>query len=170
MSRKVAYVQAPLTAIRHACAHRATGRVHPCSGPRPVLSRVADGTAIVACNTCRHSAELRDAPDGTRGGEGLILAMRAVQQRDPRYADIAVQEMSCLFACQDFCTVHLRAPGKIGYVLGKFAPDEDAARAILDYAVEYAASEHGRVAYSKWPEGVKGHFITRTPPAGFVCE
>ncbi|MHA6720250.1 DUF1636 domain-containing protein [Sphingomonas sp. RS6] len=133
-----------------------------------MLKRVADGTAIVACNTCRHSANARDSDEGVRGGAGLILAMRAVQQRDPRYAGVAVEEMPCLFACQEFCTVHLRAPGKIGYVMGRFEPDEDAARAILDYAVEYAASEHGQVAYSKWPEGVKGHFIARVPPAGYL--
>ena len=78
--------------------------------------------------------------------------------------------MACLFACADHCTVHLRAPGKVGYVLGRFQGDEESARAILDYAVHYAASDHGRVAYSLWPEGIKGHFITRTPPPGFVAE
>src|SRR3546814_17266842 len=61
--------------------------------------------------------------------------------------------MACLFACQDHITVHLRAPDKIGYVLGRFDGDEDSARAILDYAVLHAASEDGRVAYSLWPEG-----------------
>ena len=64
----------------------------------------------------------------------------------------------------------LRAPGKVGYVLGRFAPDEDAATALLDYAVHYAESEHGRVPFKQWPKGVKGHFITRTPPPGFVAQ
>jgi len=135
-----------------------------------MLKRVADGPAIVACNTCRHSAEARQDGEGVPGGARLVVALRAVKEHDPRYAGIAVQEMPCLFACTDFCTVHLRAPGKIGYVLGRFLPDEDAARAILDYAVHYAASEHGRVPFSQWPEGVKGHFLTRTPPPGFVAE
>ena len=45
----------------------------------------------------------------------------------------------------------------------------DAAAAILDYAVHYAQSEHGRVPFKDWPQGVKGHFITRTPPPGFVA-
>ena len=97
------------------------------------------------------------------------MALKQLQQDEPRYAGIAVQEMACLFACQDHCTVHLRAPGKVSYVLGRFNPDEDAARAILDYAVHHAASEEGQVRYADWPEGVKGHFITRTPPEGFVA-
>lgn len=135
-----------------------------------MLKRVEDGPAVVACNTCRHSADAREDGAGVRGGARLVAALRAVKDSDPRYAGVAVQEMPCLFACTDHCTVHLRAPDKVGYVLGRFEPTEESARAILDYAVHYAESEHGRVAYSLWPEGVKGHFITRTPPPGFVAE
>lgn len=135
-----------------------------------MLRPVEDGPAVVACNSCRHSQAAREDGDGVRGGARLVSRLRAVRQSDPRYEPIAVQEMPCLFACTEFCTVHLRAPGKVGYVLGRFAPDEDAARAILDYAVHYAASAHGRVAFADWPQGVKGHFITRTPPPGFVVE
>jgi predicted metal-binding protein len=125
---------------------------------------------VVACNTCRHSAEDRDGPDGRRGGAKLAEALRRVQASDPAYAEVAVADMPCLFACGDFCTVHLRGPGKVGYVLGRFAPDEEAARAILDYARAYADSEWGQVQFRDWPQGVKGHFLTRTPPEGFVVE
>lgn len=135
-----------------------------------MLTPVEDGPAIVACNTCRHSVDEREDTSGMRGGARMVAALRAVQESDARYAGVAVQEMPCLFACTEFCTVHLRAPGKVGYVLGRFAPDEEAATAILDYAVHYAASEHGRVPFKEWPQGVKGHFITRTPPPGFVAE
>lgn len=135
-----------------------------------ILSRVADGPAVVACNTCRFSADAREDADGVRGGARLVAALRAVRASDPRYEGVAVQEMPCLFACSDPCTVHVRAPGKVGYVLGRFAPDAAAARAILDYAVHHAASPEGRVPFGDWPQGVKGHFIVRVPPAGFVAE
>lgn len=133
-----------------------------------MLTPVEDGPAVVVCNTCRYSADAREDDEGVRGGAALARTVRAEQEANPRYAGIVVQEMPCLFACQQFCTVHLRAPGKVGYVLGRFVADEAAARAILDYAVAYAASEIGQVPFREWPQGVKGHFITRTPPAGFV--
>ena len=104
------------------------------------------------------------------GGARLVQALYNVKASDARYDEVEVQEMPCLFACTDFCTVHLRAPGKVSYVLGRFAPDEAAARAILDYAAHYAKSAYGSVAFEDWPEGVKGHFITRSPPEGFVTE
>lgn len=135
-----------------------------------MLHKVEDGPSVVACSTCRLSHEARDDARGVRGGARLVAALRAVKASDRRYDGIAVQAMPCLFACGDFCTVHIRAPGKIGYVLGRFTPDEAAARAILDYAVHHAASDHGRVPFADWPQGVKGHFITRMPPAGFVAE
>lgn len=131
---------------------------------------MADGPAVVACNSCRYSADARSDDDGVSGGARMVEALRAVHASDPAYAGIAIQEMPCLFACDQYCTVHLRAPGRIGYVMGRFTPDAAAARAILDYAVAHAASAAGQVPYRDWPEGVKGHFITRMPPAGFVVE
>ena len=134
------------------------------------LAPVAPGPSVVACSTCRLSQDAREDGEGRRGGALLVAALHAVQAADPALAGVAVQAMPCLFACTDFCTVHLRAPGKVGYVLGRFTPDEAAARAILDYAALYAASETGQVPFKQWPAGVKGHFITRTPPEGFLVE
>lgn len=126
--------------------------------------------AVVVCTTCRHSNDAREDAQGRRGGTRLAAALHAAKAENGTYDGIAVQEMRCLFACQDFCTVHLRAPDKVGYVMGRFQPGEEAARAILDYARAYAASEWGQVPFRDWPAGVKGHFITRTPPPGFVVE
>ncbi|MFA7587593.1 MAG: DUF1636 domain-containing protein [Novosphingobium sp.] len=135
-----------------------------------MLRAVEPGPAVVVCSTCRFSAERREDEQGRRGGALLAAAMRSVQATDSALAGVTVQEMACLFACQRHCAVHLRAPGKIGYVLGGFAPVEEEARAVLEYAVRHARSAEGVVPYGEWPEGVKGHFITRTPPEGFVCE
>lgn len=135
-----------------------------------MLTRVADGPAVVVCNTCRHSAASPTDAAGVRGGARLAETLRRLAETEPAYAGIAVQDMPCLFACGDHCTVHIRAPGRIGYVLGRFAPTEDAARAILDYAAAHAASAEGKVPYRDWPEGVKGHFIVRMPPAGYIAD
>ena len=132
------------------------------------LIPVEDGPAVVACNSCRHSAIARDGADGRRGGAALAAALRIVQAGDPLFAGIAVQEMPCLFACDRHCTIHLRAPGKIGYVLGGFTPDEDAATGIMTFMRHYVESATGQVPYALWPQAVKGHFIVRVPPAGQV--
>jgi predicted metal-binding protein len=127
-----------------------------------LLREADDGPAVVVCNTCRVSADEREDADGVRGGALLAAALREIAEG----SGVAIQEMPCLFNCAQHCSIHLRAPGKIGYVLGRFEPTAEAARAILDYAVAYAASDEGVVPYRQWPEGVKGHFIVRAPPAG----
>lgn len=127
-----------------------------------VLRAADDGPAVVVCNTCRFSAEDRESPDGVRGGALLAAALRTAAAG----TGVAIQEMACLFNCAQHCSVHLRAPGKIGYVLGRFDPTDEAARAIVAYAAAYATSDEGVVPYRQWPEGVKGHFIVRIPPAG----
>lgn len=135
-----------------------------------MLTPAEDGPAIVACSTCRFSADAREDGEGQRGGARLAAALQALRDSDPRYAGIAIQQMPCLFACGEHCTVHLRAPGKLGYVLGRFTPDADAAGAILEFARHYAESAHGRVPFGDWPQGVKGHFLVRVPPAGQLVE
>lgn len=135
-----------------------------------MLTPVENRLAVVACNTCRLSAEQREDADGVRGGALLVAALEAAKVADPRYGDVAIQQMPCLFSCTEHCSIQLRAPGKVGYLLGRFTPDAEAARAILDYAVHYAESEHGRVPFKHWPQGIKGHFIARTPPEGFLVE
>lgn len=134
-----------------------------------MLERVEDGPAVVVCSTCRHAPDARTDAAGVTGGARLAAALRDVQASDPRYAGIAVQDMPCLFACSTPCAVHLRAPGRIGYVLGRFTADAASAQAILDFAVHHAASAEGQVPYRDWPEGVKGHFIVRVPPAGYIA-
>lgn len=134
-----------------------------------MLQPVEPTPAVIVCSTCRFSADAREDAAGQRGGALLEQAMRAVQASEPELQGVAVHAMPCLFACSRSCAVHIRAPGKVGYVLGDFTPDEHAARAILQYAVHHAASAEGQVPYRSWPQGVKGHFITRTPPEGFVC-
>lgn len=131
-----------------------------------MLTRASDGVAVVACSTCRHASDAA----GDRGGTRLADLLARVQASDPAYAGVAIERMPCLFACGEACTVHLRGPGRVGYIMVRFAPDEDAARAILDYARHYAASREGQVPYRDWPEGVKGHMLARVPPAGHLVE
>jgi predicted metal-binding protein len=133
-----------------------------------LLHPAADGPSLVVCNTCRVSEADREDADGRRGGAILADALRAEAEGDARLAALAIEEMPCLFNCTQHCSVHLRAPGKIGYVLGRFEPTHAAAQAILDYAAAYLESEEGVVPYRRWPEGVKGHFIVRIPPPGLI--
>jgi predicted metal-binding protein len=133
-----------------------------------LLRPAAAGASVIVCNTCRWSEAEREDAEGVRGGARLAALLREAAAGDPRLEELAVEEMPCLFNCAQHCSIHLRAPGKIGYVLGRFTPTTDAAQAILDYAAAYLESEEGVVPYRRWPEGVKGHFIVRTPPAGQI--
>lgn len=134
-----------------------------------MLRATGSGPSVVVCKTCRIAPDVREDERGERGGALLAAALRMAQADMVKARHIAIEEMPCLFACQRHCTVQIRAPGRIGYVLGDFTPDLDSARAILGYAVLHAQSDEGVVPYAQWPEGVKGHFIVRTPPEGFVC-
>ncbi|MFT3931078.1 MAG: DUF1636 domain-containing protein [Spongiibacteraceae bacterium] len=119
-------------------------------------------TTLYVCETCRYNKDSREH-EGREGGSILL------EHLHQRAAEIAISNLRivatrCLMACARHCTVHLRAPGKINYVIGDFEPTAENAETVLDYAAKYQQSATGQVPYSTWPQGIKGHFIARTPP------
>ncbi|SES29282.1 Predicted metal-binding protein [Tranquillimonas rosea] len=112
-------------------------------------------TWITICDTCKHDPE-DGAGDGARLAELVETAARCT--------DLRTRRVSCLMGCGHGCNVTIQSAGKLCYTLGRFAPEAGAAEAIVAYAVLHADSDTGQVPYRQWPQGVKGHFVTRHPP------
>ncbi len=119
---------------------------------------------IVFCETCKFNEEQKLAEDGRTGGEMLAQEMRdllAERGRD----DVAVTMQRCLWSCSRHCNVLLRDDEKFSYLTGSFAPERSSAEALLDWFDMHDASETGEVSFRQWPDGMRGHFIARIPPA-----
>lgn len=114
---------------------------------------------ILVCDTCGFSDDEK-VRDGKTAGEHLAEHV----ERAAEGCGLRVKRHSCLMGCSHGCNVALAAPGKMTYVLGRFTPEPDAAAALVEYATKYASSETGVVPYRQWPQGVKGHFVSRVPP------
>lgn len=114
-------------------------------------------TWITICDTCK-----RDGWEaGARtDGEALARLIETCAEGRP----VRTRRVSCLMGCTRACNVTVQAPGKIGYTIGTFAPDPDAAAGIVAYAELHAESETGQVPYRQWPQAIKGHFVTRHFP------
>ncbi|MEM8792845.1 MAG: DUF1636 domain-containing protein [Pseudomonadota bacterium] len=117
-------------------------------------------TTIIVCDTCRYAEDEKTGPDGRTGGE---VFAEEVEKRAARVSGIEVRRQSCLMGCERHCNTAIAAPGKLTYVLGRFAPEPEAAEALVDYAQLHRDSETGRVPFKQWPQGVKGHFVARIP-------
>ncbi|WP_272008131.1 DUF1636 domain-containing protein [Roseovarius sp. ZX-A-9] len=116
-------------------------------------------TWITICDTCKRD-DWSEATHQRPHGEDLAeLVEKAARGRTVR-----TRRVSCLMGCKHGCNVAIQANGKLAYTLGDFLPDSDAAAAIVDYAEMHANSDTGRVPFREWPQGVKGHFVTRHPP------
>lgn len=118
---------------------------------------------LMLCETCGGA----DASQPEAPRKGALFAERverlAREQEEAGAAPLAIARTRCLMACQRHCTALLRGPGKIGYVLGDLAADQDAAEALLDYARKHQQSDTGQVPFRTWPAGIKGKFIARIP-------
>lgn len=134
-----------------------------------MLAETEGEAELVVCTTCRFAADRREDEAGRPGGEGMLQALAdALPGHAAQALGLTLQPMACLFACASHCTVHLRAPGRMSYLLGGFQPGEPDARALLDYAAAYLRSPEGIVRFAEWPQGVMGHFIARLPPEGRI--
>ncbi|MGB5556939.1 MAG: DUF1636 domain-containing protein [Paracoccaceae bacterium] len=116
-------------------------------------------TWITICDTCK-----RDGwqAGGTGETDGEVLA--ALVEDAAAHAPVRTRRTSCLMGCAHGCNVAVQAAGKLCYTIGNFVPNRDSAEAIVAYAALHAETETGQVPYRQWPEGVKGHFVTRHPP------
>ncbi len=116
-------------------------------------------TWITICDTCKR--------DGWADGDmaltdGEILA--ALIEDHAAGKCIKTRRVSCLMGCTHGCNVAIQAPGKLAYTLGHFPADAEHAQAIVSYAQFHAESDTGQVPYRRWPQAIKGHFITRHQP------
>ncbi len=116
-------------------------------------------TWITICDTCKRDGWTAEAT-GQTDGEALAVLIEAAAVDAP----VRTRRVSCLMGCSHGCNVAIQAAGKLCYTIGNFAPDRDAAEAIVAYATLHAGTGSGQVPYRQWPEGVKGHFVTRHPP------
>lgn len=115
-------------------------------------------TWITICETCKREgwdSERDQMPDGEKLA---ALVEGAAKGR------VKTRRVSCTMGCERACNVIVQAPGKIGYSLGKFAPVAEDAEAIVEYAEMHDQSETGQVPFRQWPQGVKGHFVSRHVP------
>ncbi len=117
-------------------------------------------TWITICDTCKREDW---AARGEAETDGARLAA-LVEAQAPGGGAVRVRRHNCLMGCGKGCNVAIQAEGKLCYTLGDFVPEPEAAAAILDYAALHAESDSGQVPYRQWPQGVKGHFVTRHPP------
>ncbi|MDF0600866.1 DUF1636 domain-containing protein [Psychromarinibacter sp. C21-152] len=116
-------------------------------------------TWITICETCKREGW---EESGATETDGARLA-EAIEAR-PVPEGVRLRRHACLMGCGKGCNVAIQAAGKLCYTLGGFEPGAEAAQALLDYAALHAQSDSGQVPYRQWPQGVKGHFVTRHPP------
>lgn len=116
-------------------------------------------TWITICDTCKRDGWEDSQMDLT---DGEVLA--ALIEERAQGSAIKTRRVSCLMGCTRSCNIAIQATGKLAYTLGEFAPDAEAATAIVDYANLHAVSDTGQVPYRTWPQPIKGHFVTRHPP------
>ncbi|SLN29961.1 hypothetical protein PSA7680_01412 [Pseudoruegeria aquimaris] len=117
-------------------------------------------TWITICDTCKREDW---AARGSQDTDGETLAA-LVESAAQGVGSLRTRRQSCLMGCKHGCNIAIQAHGKLAYTLGDFTPSAESAQAIVDYAALHAESASGQVPYRSWPEGVKGHFVTRHAP------
>lgn len=121
---------------------------------------ISQPTCITVCDTCKRDEWDAETAGGQTDGERFAALIEA----RARGTGLTVRRFSCLMGCKRACNVAVQAPQKLAYTLGEFEPNDEAAEALITWAQHHAESETGQVPYRSWPEGVKGHFVTRHPP------
>lgn len=121
-------------------------------------------TWITICDTCKRPGWDASAMQETDGARLAALIEAEVAGREAAEPRLRTRRISCTMGCERACNVVVQGRGKIGYSLGQFLPEAEAAGAVVAWAALHAASATGQVPYRDWPQGVKGHFVSRQAP------
>lgn len=116
-------------------------------------------TTITVCTTCR-TPENRETKEGDPQGESFLPLMQIAGTQH----GVEVRGTACLMGCEHGCNVAVQDDGKLTYVLGRFDGTAEDADAVAEFAAGHKVSETGQVPFKQWPQGVKGHFVSRIPP------
>lgn len=117
-------------------------------------------TWITICDTCKRSGWEETGREKTDGEALAEMVEASAVEAD----DVRTRRVSCTMGCDRACNITVQASDKINYSLGTFEATAEDAEAIVEYAAKHAASETGQVPYREWPQGVKGHFVSRHQP------
>lgn len=116
-------------------------------------------TMITVCDTCKCEGWDAETDPQTDGEKFAEMIENAAQNA----SGVTVRRHSCLMGCKRACNVAIQAENKLQYVLGSFAPDQESADGLVEYAQLHSQSETGQVPFKTWPTPIKGHFVTRLP-------
>ena len=115
---------------------------------------------ITICDTCKREGWEETGMERTDGEALAELVEAAARGVD----GVRTRRVSCTMGCVRACNITVQAAGKMNYSLGTFEPTAEDAAAIVDYAAKHNESDTGVVPYREWPQGVKGHFVSRHAP------
>ncbi|WP_417258262.1 DUF1636 family protein [Celeribacter sp.] len=121
-------------------------------------------TWITICETCKRDDWSERGMDKT---DGELLAAEIETRAEA--AGVKTQRVACTMGCERACNIIVQGKtedgtAKISYSLGTFEGTSEDAEAIVEYAAMHAASPTGQVPFRTWPQGVKGHFVSRQLP------
>lgn len=122
---------------------------------------------LFVCTSCASAHRTKQAIRRS-GGERLLEQLQALHQASP-LADLSIQPIVCLSACEHVCAVALIAAGKPTYLLGRLPVEDEqiqaTAESTLAFARQYWTKADGSVSYLQCPELLKQRVLAKIPSA-----
>lgn len=132
---------------------------------------------MYVCTSCASAHRTKQAIR-VSGGERLLDQLRSLHRDSPLQAELSIQPIECLLACEQDCAIAKRsathgaialsAAGKHTYLFGRLPVEEErlelTAAAVLEFAKQYHSKSDGGISYLKCPELLKKRVLAKIPP------
>lgn len=121
---------------------------------------VAEHTLFV-CKTC--ASVWQDGKRvGESGGQKLLSELQQLAQDWELRDKFPIQEVECMSACNRSCVVAFTGKGKLTYLFGDLALDDNVS-AVLECASKYYEKADGLLPWAERPEPLKKGILARIP-------
>ena len=112
------------------------------------------------CTTCRPPGTDPAAP---RDGAKLFGLVEALYRTWDQRSLVRLDPVECMSGCDRACTVALSGTAKPSYLFGDKQPTDETARAALDLAAQYLASETGVLTRKDRPAAFRSGILANIP-------
>jgi predicted metal-binding protein len=117
---------------------------------------------LFVCKSCRRSSEelLENQP---YDGSILLDKITTLSAKKFAGAELEIQSVGCLWACDRGCVIAVSNQDKPTYLLGNLPPDEENASALLEFIEMYISHRKGAVNWDKLPIQLDSAFLGCIP-------
>lgn len=123
---------------------------------------------LFICTSCQRSSEKMPEKE-LRDGKRLLEKIKTLSSETSTLAQLEIQPIGCLWACERGCVAAISSPEKPTYLIVDLPVDESPA-ALLELMQLYINKDNGAIPWKQLPQFLQSAIFAQIPSIDMDCK